>query len=41
MKAQTVDVGGVEIYRPGTIIGKAMQSLDSGKGLVELFVALQ
>jgi hypothetical protein len=41
MKAQPVDVGGVEIHRPGTIIGKALESLDSGQGLIEVFIALQ
>ena len=41
MKAEPVEVGGVEIHRPGTIIGKALESLDSGQGLIEVFVALQ
>jgi len=41
MKAQPVDVAGVEIYRPGTIIGKALEPLDSGQGLIEIFVVLQ
>ena len=41
MKAQPVDIGGVEIYRPGTIIGKAMEPLESGTGLIEVFVTLQ
>jgi hypothetical protein len=41
MKAQPVDVGGVEIYRPGTIIGKALEPLESGTGLIEVFVTLQ
>ena len=41
MKAQPVDVAGVELYRPGTIIGKALESLDSGQGLIEVFVILQ
>ena len=41
MRAEPVDVGGVEIYRPGTIIGKALESLDAGQGLIEVFVALQ
>ena len=41
MKAQPVSLGGIEIHRPGTIIGKALQSLDSGRGLIEVFVALQ
>ena len=41
MKAQPVDLGGVEIHRPGTIIGKALESLDSGQGLIEVFIVLQ
>jgi hypothetical protein len=41
MKAQPVDVAGVEIYRPGTIIGKALEPLDSGQGLIEIFIVLQ
>ena len=41
MKAQPVDLGGVEIHRPGTLIGKAMEPLDSGTGLIEVFVTLQ
>ena len=40
MKAQPVNIGGVEIYRPGTIIGKAMEPLNSGTGLIEVFVTL-
>jgi hypothetical protein len=41
MKAQPVDVGGVEIYRLGTIIGKALEPLESGTGMIEVFVTLQ
>jgi hypothetical protein len=41
MKADPVDIEGVEIYRPGTIIGKAMGSLPEGQGLIEIFVTLQ
>ena len=41
MKAQPVDVSGIEIYRPGTIIGKALEPLDSGQGLIEIFIVLQ
>ncbi|HID07528.1 MAG TPA: hypothetical protein EYP10_10345 [Armatimonadetes bacterium] len=41
MKAQPVDLSGVEIYRPGTLIGKAMEPLDSGTGMIEAFVTLQ
>jgi hypothetical protein len=41
MRAQAVDMAGVEIYRPGTIIGKALESLDAGQGLIEIFVVPQ
>jgi hypothetical protein len=41
MKAEPIDVGGVEIYRPGTILGKAMGSLESGTGTIKVIVTLQ
>jgi hypothetical protein len=41
MKAQPVIIGGVEIYRPGTTIGKALEPLDSGTGVIEVLVTLQ
>jgi hypothetical protein len=41
MKAEPVDIEGIQIYRPGTIIGKAMGSLSEGQGLIEVFVTLQ
>jgi hypothetical protein len=41
MKSQQVNIGGVEIYRPGTTLGKAMGSLDSGTGTIEVLVTLQ
>jgi hypothetical protein len=41
MKAQPVEIGGIEIYRPGTTIGKALEPLDSGTGTIEVLVTLQ
>jgi hypothetical protein len=41
MKADPVDIEGIKIYRPGTIIGKAMEPLADGQGLIEIFVTLQ
>jgi len=41
MKAQPVEIGGVEIHRPGTIIGKAVEPLESGTEMIEVFVTLQ
>ena len=41
MKAMPILINGVEIYIPGTIIGKAMESLDSGTGVINVLVTLQ
>jgi hypothetical protein len=41
MKAKPIVVDGQPIYRPGTLIGKALESLASGKGMVEIFVCLR
>jgi hypothetical protein len=41
MKAQPVNVSGVEFYRPGTIIGRALATLEFGQGTVPVFVSLQ
>ncbi|MCK4458560.1 MAG: hypothetical protein KAU52_02415 [Methanosarcinales archaeon] len=41
MKAHPVEIGGIEIYRPGTTIGKALEPLDSGTGVIEVLVTLQ
>jgi hypothetical protein len=41
LKAQPVVIGGVEIYRPGTTIGKALEPLDSGTGVIDVLVTLQ
>ncbi len=40
MKADPVDVGGVPIYRPGTIIGKALEPLDEGTGVIRVLITL-
>ncbi len=40
MKADPVDVGGLKIYRPGTIIGKALESLDQGQGVIRVLITL-
>ena len=40
MKAKPVRVGDQEIFRQGTIIGKALEPLESGKGLIDVFVFL-
>lgn len=41
MKAIPIVVGGVEIYAPGTIIGKALESLHSETAVIEVFVTLR
>ena len=41
MKAKAVEIGGIEIHRPGTVIGKALEELRSGKGVIEVLVCLQ
>jgi hypothetical protein len=41
MKATPVRVGGIDVFRPGTVIGKALERHKSGKGMIEVFVALR
>ncbi len=39
MKAVPVEMNGIKIYPPGTIIAIALESLESGKGTLEVFVS--
>jgi len=41
MRSVEVDLGGVRIHRPGTIIGKALEPLASGTGEVLVLLSLQ
>lgn len=41
MKSQPVDVGGTTFHRPGTLLGKALQSLPSGEGEILVLLTLQ
>jgi hypothetical protein len=41
MKSQPIDVGGVKIHRPGTIIGKALEPLANGTGEILVLLSLQ
>jgi hypothetical protein len=41
MKSEPISLGGVSIHRPGTIIGKALEALDKGKGEVLVLLSLQ
>jgi hypothetical protein len=38
MKSHPSIIGGEELFRPGTIIGKALGMLESGKGMIDVFV---
>ena len=38
MRAEPIEVGGEKLYRPGTIIGKAFEPLESGRGVIEVVV---
>lgn len=41
MVSEPVDVGGVKIHRPGTLIGKALEPLAGGQGDVLVLLSLQ
>ena len=41
MRSEPVDVGGVKMHRPGTLIGKALEPLDRGKGEILVLLSLQ
>jgi hypothetical protein len=41
MKSEPIDVGGVKIHRPGTLIGKALEPLPSGEGEILVLLSLQ
>jgi Peptidase_G2, IMC autoproteolytic cleavage domain len=41
MKSQPIDVGGVQIHRPGTLIGKALEPLSTGTGEILVLLSLQ
>jgi hypothetical protein len=41
MRSEPVTIGGTEIHRPGTIIGKALESLQTGQGEILVLLTLQ
>ena len=41
MKSEGVNLGGVQIHRPGTIIGKALEPLAKGSGEILVLLSLQ
>ena len=41
MKSEPIDLGGVRIHRPGTLIGKALEPLAKGSGEILVLLSLQ
>ena len=41
MKSEPVNLGGVQIHRPGTLIGKALEPLEKAKGSILVLLSLQ
>ncbi len=41
MKSEPVNLGGVQIHRPGTLIGKALEPLEKGSGEILVLLSLQ
>jgi hypothetical protein len=41
MKSEAVEIGGIKMHRPGTLIGKALESLESGQGEIMVLLSLQ
>jgi hypothetical protein len=41
MLSEPIDIGGVKIHRPGTLVGKALEPLESGEGDILVLLSLQ
>jgi hypothetical protein len=41
MKSEPLDIGGVKLHRPGTLIGKALEPLAGGEGEILVLLSLQ
>jgi hypothetical protein len=41
MKSLPIEVGGVRMHRPGTLIGKALEPLAGGTGEILVLLSLQ
>ena len=41
MKSVPVDIGGIRMHRPGTLIGKALEPLAHGTGEILVLLSLQ
>ena len=41
MKSKPVEVGGITLHRPGTVVGKALEAIDGGEGEILVLLSLQ
>jgi cell shape-determining protein MreC len=41
MKSMPINIGGVQIHRPGTLVGKALEPLAKGEGEILVLLSLQ
>ena len=41
MRSAPVEMGGIQLHRPGTLIGKALEPLENGKGEILVLLTLQ
>lgn len=41
MKSEPVEIAGIKLHRPGTVIGKALQPLAAGEGEILVLLSLQ
>jgi hypothetical protein len=41
MKSEPIDLNGIKIHRPGTLIGKALEPLAEGEGQILVLLSLQ
>jgi hypothetical protein len=41
MKSEPISIGGAQIHRPGTLIGKALEPLEKGSGKILVLLSLQ
>jgi hypothetical protein len=41
MKSEPLNLGGARLHRPGTLIGKALEPLESGVGEILVLLSLQ
>jgi len=41
MRSEPIDIAGVKVHRPGTLIGKALEPLETGEGEILVLLSLQ